>query len=78
MRAPRFSVHIDQDDLAKQDLAAALPRRPGATAHNGEPAPVAAHHGNADRAAAARQSSERGHARTPAAGKARSYTFRRS
>ncbi|MFI5891303.1 hypothetical protein ACIA5D_14465 [Actinoplanes sp. NPDC051513] len=73
-----FSVHVDRDDLATQDIAAAL----GRPAANGDTAdrPGASgtgHHGAHDSRQAARGRSERDHARL-GAGKSRSYAFRRS
>jgi hypothetical protein len=73
-----FSVHIDPDDLARQQLAAdlsstevALPAQPD------DKAP--AHHGASDSRQAARQRSERDHAgRAAGASGGRSYAFRRS
>jgi hypothetical protein len=77
MTAP-FSVHVDRDDLAKQDFAAAL-ARPATT---GEPdgrsgAAEIGHHGARDSRQAALGRSERDHARV-GPGKSRSYAFRRS
>jgi hypothetical protein len=78
MNPPRFSVHVDQDDLAEQDLAAALSRSPATDATGARPQQaVAAHHGARDSKQAARGRSERDHARAEA-GKSRSYAFRRS
>jgi hypothetical protein len=73
-----FSVHLDPDELARQELAAGLPSagvplgvRPG------DRAP--AHRGTPDSRQAARQRSERDHAgRAADAPGGRSYAFRRS
>jgi hypothetical protein len=79
MDAPRFSVHVDQDDLAEQDLAAALrPAQPGAAAGRKQPTGLDAHHGAHDERQAARGRAEKDHARGAGSGKARSYAFRRS
>jgi hypothetical protein len=72
-----FSVHVDQDDLVKQDLAAALGRPAAKTSDGPAAAPDAVHHGARDGRQAARGRSERDHART-GGGKSRSYAFRRS
>jgi len=76
-----FSVHVDPDDLAKQDLAAALNRQPDDTPASDRPGQAAAldaaHHGARDGRQAARGRSERDHARS-GGGKSRSYAFRRS
>jgi hypothetical protein len=77
MPAQPFTVHVDPDDLARQDLAAAV-HLPSVsdTAHNG--APAAEHHGARDASLAARQRSERERSsRAPRSG-GRSYAFRRS
>jgi hypothetical protein len=79
MNAPRFSVHVDQDGLAEQDLATALrPAQPGTAPGREQPIGADAHHGAHDSRQAARGRSEKDHARTAGAGKARSYAFRRS
>jgi hypothetical protein len=75
-----FAVRVDQDDLAKQDLAAALTRQPATRPD--QPAAVqaavdAAHHGARDNKQATRGRTERDHARN-SGGKSRSYAFRRS
>ena len=78
MPAQPFTVHVDPDQLARLDLAAAvhLPTMDG-TDHT-ESAP-AAHHGARDAALAARQRSERERSsRAAQAGQGRSYAFRRS
>ena len=73
-----FSVHIDRDDLAKQDIAAALARPAKGGETDGRPGPTGAgHHGARDTRQAARGRAERDHARV-GAGKSRSYAFRRS
>ncbi|GIF26922.1 hypothetical protein BJ973_003563 [Actinoplanes tereljensis] len=72
-----FSVHVDQDDLAKQDLAAALGRPSAKNSADAAAAPDAVHHGARDGRQAARGRSERDHARS-GGGKSRSYAFRRS
>jgi hypothetical protein len=77
-----FSVHVDPDALARQDLAAAvaLPGRPGKDP-DGTPASGAGdeHHGARDARLAARQRSERDRAgRASGAVGGRSYAFRRS
>jgi hypothetical protein len=77
MPAERFTVHINQDELTKQDLAAALsnPR----TSDHPATAPAAPHHGARDDRQAARQRSDRAHAgRASGTGTGRSYAFRRS
>jgi hypothetical protein len=77
-----FTVHVDPDTVALQDLAAAVSAAAVAT---GRGRPVAApdvdeHHGAADGArlaVRARQQAERARAGRAAAGKSR-YAFRRS
>ena len=75
-----FSVRVDQDDLAKLDLAAGLARTT-ATSASGTPGQAssvdAAHHGARDARQAARDRADRDHARN-GGGKSRSYAFRRS
>ena len=73
-----FSVHIDPDDLARQQLAAGLsPAEVVLHAHPDDTAP--AHHGAADSRQAARQRSERDRAgRAAGASGGRTYAFRRS
>jgi hypothetical protein len=82
MNAPRFSVHVDQDDLAKQNLVAGLARPSGTGAAGPLPGkaagPGAAHHGARDGRQTARDRSERDHSRAGRTGKGRSYAFRRS
>ena len=77
-----FSVHVDPDDLAKQDLAAglSLPTLTGDTAgsRQADDSDVA-HHGAGDGRQAARSRSERDRAgRAAGAASSRSYAFRRS
>jgi hypothetical protein len=73
-----FSVHVDQDELAKRDLAAGLS---GPSAESATPerrkAVDAGRRGGRDSRQAARGQSERDHARV-GGGKSRSYAFRRS
>ena len=71
---PAFAVHVDPDELARQDLAAAVPNL---DTHANPPA-IAAHHGADDARLAARQRSERDHAGRATGGSGRSYAFRRS
>ncbi|MEU4240596.1 hypothetical protein [Actinoplanes sp. NPDC026619] len=75
-----FSVRVDQDDLAKQDLATGLSQSAGSSP-SGRPGQAtglaAAHHGARDGRQAARDRAERDHARN-GGGKSRSYAFRRS
>ncbi|GAA4586787.1 hypothetical protein BJY16_008017 [Actinoplanes octamycinicus] len=80
MPAQSFSVHLDQDDLARRDLAAALGRVPktGTSDDQGGSAEVA-HHGARDTRQAARERSDRARAsRAAGASGGRSYVFRRS
>jgi hypothetical protein len=73
-----FSVHIDPDDLARQELAAGVSSAAVALpGHESDKAP--AHHGASDSRQAARQRSERDRAgRAAGASGGRSYAFRRS
>lgn len=77
-----FSVRVDQDDLAKQNLSAGLDLPPVTDAADGHPAATgldATHHGARDDRQAARQRSERDHAgRAAGAAGGRTYAFRRS
>ena len=77
-----FSVRLDPDALARQDLAAAvsLPGLPGKDGDHPASGRVAEeHHGARDGRLAARQRSERDRAgRASGAGGGRSYAFRRS
>jgi len=73
-----FSVHIDQDELARQELAAGL-ASPAVALPGAEGRHAPAHHGAADNRQAARQRSDRDHAgRAAGASGGRSYVFRRS
>jgi hypothetical protein len=76
---PDFSVHVDPDELARRDLAAAVSLS-AAEAPGDRPAAVdtAAHHGARDARLAARQRSERDRAGRASGGSGRSYAFRRS
>ncbi|HET6529132.1 MAG TPA: hypothetical protein VFH03_00745 [Actinoplanes sp.] len=79
MPAQPFSVHLDPDDLARQDIAAAVPL-PAVTGagRSGRPTTIA-HHGARDGKLAARQRSERERSsRASGIGSGRSYAFRRS
>ncbi|MFI7603204.1 hypothetical protein [Actinoplanes sp. NPDC049681] len=78
MPAQPFSLHVDPDDLARADIAAALDVPPaGGRAESRQDA--AAHHGAADTRQAARERSGRARSgRAAAAGTGRSYAFRRS
>ena len=78
MDAPHFSVHVDEDDLAERDMAAAMSRRPATGRPDSTTGGTEAHHGARDGRQAARGRSEQDHARTATTGKARSYAFRRS
>lgn len=70
-----FSAHVDADELARQELAAAEPPVADKTAAKG----AAEHHGARDGRQAARQQSERARSgRASGAGGGRSYAFRRS
>jgi hypothetical protein len=74
-----FTVHVNPDDLARQDLAAAVsvPSLPTAEGEDHPESP--AHHGAGDARQAARQQSERDRAgRAAGAVGGRSYAFRRS
>jgi hypothetical protein len=73
-----FSVHIDPEDLARQQLTADVAS--SAVTVSGRPdAKAPAHHGASDSRQAARQRSERDHAgRAAGAAGGRSYAFRRS
>jgi hypothetical protein len=81
MPAQPFTVHVDPDDLARRDLAAAV-SLPAAVGTGTESVPgadaAAAHHGARDARLAARQRSERDRAGRAAGGSGRSYAFRRS
>ncbi|BCJ40443.1 hypothetical protein GCM10010168_82230 [Actinoplanes ianthinogenes] len=80
MPAQSFSVHLDQDDLARRDIAAALGRtsKTGGGDNQDGGAEVT-HHGAGDARQAARQRSDRARAgRAAGASGGRSYAFRRS
>ncbi|GLY00075.1 MULTISPECIES: hypothetical protein [Actinoplanes] len=81
MPAQPFSVHLNLDDLARRDIAAALHRtaQPDDTS-TGQPSDAdSAHHGARDsRQAARRQSGRDRSGRAASAGSGRSYAFRRS
>lgn len=80
MPAKPFSVHLNVDEIARRDLAAALRRTavPGETGDQAGDSP-APHHGARDSRQAARERSGRDHAgRAGRAGGGRSYAFRRS
>lgn len=77
-----FTVHVDPDELARREVAAAV-SLPSATGKDtGRPGPVGAaveRHGTRDARLASRQRSERDHAgRASGVGSGRSYAFRRS
>jgi hypothetical protein len=75
-----FSVHVDPDDLAKQDLAAGLSSEPVTVpGHRSADGLDAAHHGARDTRQAARDRAERDRAgRAAGAAGGRTYAFRRS
>jgi hypothetical protein len=75
-----FSVHVDADELASSDLAAALSRHPKPADRQAATSSAdAAHHGARDGREAARRRSGQDHAgRAAAASTGRSYAFRRS
>jgi len=82
MPAQPFTVHVDPDDLARQDIAAAVSRPAATGKDSGRPETAPArleHHGAHDDKLAARQHAKRdraGHA--SGTGSGRSYAFRRS
>jgi hypothetical protein len=81
MPAQPFSVHLDPDDLARQDIAAAVSRPAVTGAGTGRSGDSAAidHRGARDGRLAARQRSERERSsRASGTGSGRSYAFRRS
>jgi hypothetical protein len=82
MPAQPFSVHVDPDALAQQDLAAAVSIKPVTgrdTAEKGSAGVTEEHHGARDERLAARQRSERERSgRAAGAVGGRSYAFRRS
>ena len=70
-----FTVHVDADELARQEMAAAAPPSGSREPDRG----AAVHHGARDGRQAARQQSERARSgRASGAGGGRSYAFRRS
>jgi hypothetical protein len=74
MPAQPFTVHVDLDALARQDLTVP-PALDDAAANRSSKR----HHGSGDERQEARQRSEREHAsRAAGLGKGRSYAFRRS
>jgi hypothetical protein len=78
----QFTVHVDPDVLARQDLAAAV-SVPSLPSPDGDDRPeaglTAEHHGARDSRLAARQQSERERAgRAAGTSGGRSYAFRRS
>lgn len=75
-----FSVHVDPDDFAKQDLAAGLSPDPVAIpGHRAAEGLDAGHHGARDTRQAARDRSERDRSgRAAGASGGRTYAFRRS
>ena len=82
MPAQPFTVHVDPDELARREVAAAvsLPSASGAGSGRPEPDRTAAdHHGARDARQAARQRSGRDRSgRAAGAAGGRSYAFRRS
>jgi hypothetical protein len=82
MPDPQFTVHVDPDVLARQDLAAAVsvPALPNLESDDrSEPGLTEEHHGARDARLAARQQSERERAgRAAGTSGGRSYAFRRS
>ncbi|WP_328476951.1 hypothetical protein OHA21_23270 [Actinoplanes sp. NBC_00393] len=77
MPAKPFTVHLNLDEIARNDIAAAL-QRPGASEEH-QPAVAAAHHGARDDRQAARERSGRARSgRAAGASGGRSYAFRRS
>jgi hypothetical protein len=70
-----FSVHVDADELARQEMAAAEPPIADKKSARG----AEEHHGARDSRQAARQQSERARSgRASGSGGGRSYAFRRS
>jgi len=73
-----FTVHVDPDELARQDLAA-VPQSPATGGGAGTGSGAAEKHGARDQRLAARLRSERDRAgRASGASSGRSYAFRRS
>jgi hypothetical protein len=78
MPAQRFSVHVDPDDLARHELAAAVPV-PSLPESGRTDAGAGTKHGaGADRLAARQQSDRARSSRAAGAAGGRSYAFRRS
>ncbi|AGZ43659.1 hypothetical protein [Actinoplanes friuliensis] len=76
---PDFTIHVDRDDLARQDLAVAVPQlNAGTPDQPTDTVTTATHHGAGDARLAARQRSERDRAGRAPGGSGRSYAFRRS
>ncbi|WP_067501591.1 hypothetical protein [Actinoplanes sp. TFC3] len=74
---PEFSVHLDHDTLAAENLIAAVPPAvPGAV--DDAKAVPATHHGAHDRRQASRDRASREKAGRATRGGGRSYAFRRS
>ena len=82
MPAPKFTVHVDPDELARRNLAGSVPRPVSDSPEAGSAGAGSAatdKHGTRDERLAARQRSERDHAgRASGTGSSRSYAFRRS
>jgi hypothetical protein len=80
MPAKPFSVHLNLDEIAQRDIAAALrPATGSGTADDQQDRPAATHHGAQDARQAARDRSGRDRAgRAGNASGGRSYAFRRS
>jgi hypothetical protein len=80
MPAKPFSVHLNLDEIAKRDIAAALrPATGPGAADDAQAVPAATHHGARDARQAARDRSGRDRAgRAGNASGGRSYAFRRS
>ncbi|MEV4708000.1 hypothetical protein [Actinoplanes sp. NPDC049316] len=79
MPAQPFAVHVDADDLARRDLAAAVPLPPVTAGGDDRKSGAADHHGARDSRQAARERSGRARSgRAAGAASGRSYAFRRS
>ncbi|MEV4282420.1 hypothetical protein [Actinoplanes xinjiangensis] len=80
MPAEPFSVHLNLDEIAQRDIAAALrPATGSGAADDRHTVPAATHHGARDARQAARDRSGRDRAgRAGNASGGRSYAFRRS
>lgn len=74
MPAKKFSVHLNLDEIAERDIAAAL--RPASLPESDKGRPTVTHHGAGDSRQAARERS--GRARENRSTGGRSYAFRRS